>query len=347
MNPTIAVDLAKSVFEIAVSVEPGVVSERHRVSRAGFARFFVNRPAATVVMEACSSAHFWARRIQALGHRVVLLPPHHVRRYREHGRKTDRVDAKALLEAFRNEEILPVPVKSVEQHCLGALHRVRSGWMATRTARLNTLRGILRELGVVIPVGATQVVRQVRICMDDEAIIPLALRGILGELCEELGDLETRIKAAEHQLAAVTKQIPAAAHLRLIPGVGLLTSTALVGFVGDAKRFKSGRHFASYLGLTPRENSSGLTRRLGRISKKGDTYIRMLLIHGARSVLVTAPRQEKPTALAVWALKVAQRRGHNIATVALANKLARIIWATWSRGCTFDPTAHERNSAAA
>lgn len=340
MKLTIAVDLAKSVFEIAVSDRPGRVSERQRLNRPGFARFFANRPAATVLLEACSSSHYWARQLRALGHDVVLLPPHHVRRYREVGKKTDRVDAKALLEAFRNEEILPVPVKSVEQHSLAAIHRLRSRWMATRTSRINTIRGLLRELGLVIPVGSNKVVSQVRAWIaDSDPAIPVALRHLLAEACDELRELESRVEAAERQLVALSRQVASAGQLRSIPGVGLLTATALVGFVGDAKRFKSGRHFASYLGLTPREHSSGLNRSLGAISKRGDTYLRMLLIHGARAVLATTPQKKEPTPLALWALKVAHRRGFNIATVALANKLARISWATWSRSCDFDPAA--------
>ena len=338
MHSTIAVDIAKSVFELAISRSPGTVAERHRLTRAQFARFFADREVSKVLMEACSSAHFWGRHISSLGHQVVLLPPHHVRRYREQGRKTDRVDAKALLEAYRNEEILPVPVKTVEQHNLAALHRLRSRWMATRTARLNTLRGLLRELGLVIPAGSHRVVSQVRVWIADGGPeIPTALRDVLREACDELRELEMRVALVEKQLKALLRQTPAIAELKGIPGIGLLTATALFGFVGDAKRFDSGRRFASYLGLTPRENSSGLRRRLGSISKKGDTYLRMLLIHGARSVLVRAPLAKNPSRVALWALRVLQRRGHNVAAVALANKLARIAWATWSRGVRFDP----------
>jgi transposase len=153
----IAVDLAKSVFEIVVSNQPGKVLERHRLSREKFLDFFVNRPAATVIMEACGSAHFWARTIEALGHRVVLLPPHQVRPYVLRN-KTDRTDVKGMLEAHRNEDIHPVPIKTIEQQTIASLHRLRSAWMAQRTATINTLRGLLRELGLVIPVGSKNVV---------------------------------------------------------------------------------------------------------------------------------------------------------------------------------------------
>jgi transposase len=327
-DTTIAVDLAKSVFEVAVSQRPGKVAERKRLSRGQFSRLLAERAPATVVMEACGTAHFWGREAEARGHRVVLLPPHAVRPYVLRN-KTDGADAKALLEAARNEAIRPVPVKSVDQHVLGALHRLRSTWMATRTARLNTLRGLLRELGFSIPVGARQVVPFVFALLSDaESKLPDPMRPVLGEAAREIGELEIRIRAVEDQLEGLASRSALVARLRTIPGVGLLTATALVAFVGDVHRFPSGRHFASYLGLTPRESSSGLQRRLGRISKRGDPYLRMLLIHGARSVLCHAKRAAKPRdRLRAWALDRERSRGHNKAAVALANKLARIAWA--------------------
>jgi len=155
-HTTIAVDVAKSVFEVAVSSRPGQVDKCHRLSRSAFSRFFAERQPACVLLEACGSAHHWARRIQSLGHQVLLLPPHKVRPYVT-GNKTDRADAKGLLEAQRNEQILPVPVKTLDQQALAALHRLRSTWLAARTARINTVRGVLREFGITIPVGARRV----------------------------------------------------------------------------------------------------------------------------------------------------------------------------------------------
>jgi transposase len=335
----IAVDLAKSVFEVAVSERPGKITQRCRLPRRQFVSFFSNRPAAVVLMEACGSAHHWGRQITALGHRVVLLPPHHVRPY-VRGNKTDRTDAKGMLEAYRNEDIHPVPVKSVEQQILATLHRLRSSWLAERTAKINTLRGLLRELGVVIPVGATNVVPQTWALIEDaESCLPDALRAPLAEACEEIRTLEKRIEQIETQLAALAEQMPEVARLRSIPGVGLLIATAIVAFVGDIQRFASARHFASYLGLTPRERSSGSTRRLGRISKRGDVYLRMLLIHGARSTLCHAKRDKHPNRLRTWALRLEKAAGHNKAAVALANKMARIIWATWKYDRNFQ-SAH-------
>ena len=260
---------------------------------------------------------------------MVLLPPHHVRPY-VRGNKTDRTDAKGILEASRNEDIRPVPVKTVAQQVLTSLHRLRSGWMTERTARLNTLRGLLRELGVFIPVGARQVVPAVWALIEDaDSDLPDALRRIFAEACQEIREIEARIKQVERQLEAMAEQLPVVAQLLTIPGIGLLTATALVAFIGDIRRFPSGRHLASYLGLTPREYSSGLKRRLGRISKRGDGYLRTLLIHGARSVLLHA-RKQQPDRLREWAHKLEKTHVHNKAAVAVANKLARIVWAVWT-----------------
>ena len=282
-DTTIAVDIAKDVFEIEVSPEPGVVTEKHRVSRKKLVSFFANRQAATVVMEACGSSHRWGREINKLGHRVVLLPPHVVRPYVQRN-KSDQTDAKGMLEAYRNKDIKPVPVKSIERQSVTAPHRVRSAWVASRTARLNMIRGLLRELGLFIPVGARKVVPAVLELVEDaDSRIPDAIRNTLHEVCVEIHDYEKRTRDVEKQLEALSKQIPTVALLRSIPGIGHLTATALVAFIGDIQRFRSSRQFASFLGLTPRLRGSGFTLHLGSISKQGDRYLRSLLTHGARS----------------------------------------------------------------
>ena len=325
----VAVDLAKNIFEIAVSEVPGRISRRHRLKRADLSAFLAQLPTSTVLLEACGSAHFWARQAALFGHRVELLPPHHTKRYRQ-GSKTDRSDAKAMLEAFRNEDLFPVPVKSVEQQTLAWLHRLRQGAMTTRTARLNTLRAIVRELGETIPIGATHVIPRAWALLEDaDSVLPSVLRPHLAALCTEIRELEHRIEQLARDLDRLGGGIEAVRHLRSVPGIGPLTATALVAFVGSIHRFASGRRFASYLGLVPKERSSGETRRLGRISKRGDTYLRTLLIHGARSVLLSAKRKAEPDDLARWALGVELERGHNKAAVALANKLARIAWSVW------------------
>jgi len=334
-HTTIAVDIAKNVFELAISHCPGQVEESHRLSRSRFLRFLAQREAADVVMEACGMAHYWARQLQQLGHSVVLLPPQYVRPYVRRN-KTDRTDAKGLLEAHRNKDIRPVPIKSVEQQTLASLHRFRSAWLATRTARINGVRGILRELGIFIPLGAKQVVPRVRSLIEDaDSQIPMAWRDSLHQACDEIGNLESLTHDADKQLQALARQLPTVEQLLTIPGIGILTATALLAFVGDVHRFRSCRHFASYLGLTPRERSSGTTRRMGRISKQGDVYLRTLLTHGARAVLWAATKHSQPDRLRTWALELQHRRGHNKATIALANKLARIVWAVWKRGTEY------------
>jgi len=331
----IAVDLAKSVFQIAVSHHPGKVAESHRLSRSKFLRFFAERQPAVVLLEACGTAHYWGRQLEGLGHHVLLLPPHAVSPYVSRS-KTDRADAKALLEAHRNEEIHPVPVKSIAQQGLAALHRLRSAWVADRTARINLLRGILREFGFPLPLGNACVSQAWALLDESPGELPDSLRLALAEACLEIRELEARIETVEKQLEALATETPVVQRLRSIPGIGPLASTALVAFVGNAERFATSRQFASFLGLTPREHSSGLKRRMGKISKCGDVYLRWLLIHGARSVLFAAKRSKQPDRLRAWALKVEHHHGHNKAAVALANKIARTVWAVWRNDTVFE-----------
>jgi transposase len=219
---------------------------------------------------------------------------------------------------------------------LSALHRLRSAWLAARTARINTVRGLLREFGIAIPLGSKRVVPRVReLVQDADSSLPDCVKPALKEAQVEILDLERRIRSVEHQLRALARQLPVVRKLRTIPGVGLITATAFVAFVGDVARFPSARHFSSYLGLTPRERSSGLRRRLGAISKRGDVYLRTLLTHGARAVLWKAKSRKSPGRLRGWALRLEQHRGHNKAAVALANKLARIVWAVWRSDTEF------------
>jgi transposase len=328
MNTTqVSVDVAKSVFQVAVSHTPGRVHKRHRLSRGGFVRFFAGHEPVEVLMEACASAHYWGRELEAMGHHVSLLPPTDVSRYRD-GSKTDRADAKALLEAARNRAIDRVPVKSVEQQALTALHRLRSGYIATRTARINAVRGHLREFGVSIPLGAARVIPCARAALDGDAVPELLHAALLGAL-EEIEALSRKADSIHKQLTALARHMPAAQQLMTVPGIGVLTATALVAFVGDVGRFRSGRHFAAYLGLTPREHSSGRSRRLGRITKHGNSYLRTLIIHGARSALRAGQASQEPDELRRWALQIKARKGYNLAAVALANKLARICWRVW------------------
>lgn len=341
----IGVDLAKTVFEVAISEAPGVVSSRHRLSRAAFPRFLAGHAPAEVLLEACGSAHHWGREARRCGHQVKLLHPADVARYRD-GNKTDRADAKALLEAVRNRDLTPVPVKSVKQQAVVALHRIRQGYLRTRTARINALRGHLREMGHTIPVGARRVTLDARAALADEAV-PEFLKHALFELIAEIRMLEEKADAVRTSLTALVDHMPEAKRLMSIPGIGVLTATAMVACVGDIHRFRSGRHFASWLGLTPREHSSGASRHLGSITRKGNSYLRMLLIHGARSALRAGAMTDEPDDLRSWAKEVSIRHCHNVAAVALANKIARICWRTWRDGRDFERRAPRREGQTA
>lgn len=330
---TIAVDLAKTVFEIAVSSEASGITERKRLSRSQFERFWTDRPPCRVVMEACGSSHFWGRRLRARGCEVVLLPPHYVRPYVRRS-KTDRTDCEALLEALRCAGIHPVALKSEEQQAITALHRMRSQWTATHTARINTLRGLLSEFGLARPSGAKRFLRELpELLQEGKERLPSRVRRLAKAAHEEIRSLEKRIQDIEDELEQITGELPTLQALRQIPGIGTLTATAMYASVGNIHAFASGRHLASWLGLTPRESSSGSRRRLGRISKQGDAYLRMLLIHGARSALRAMERRrtagQRLTRLQTWVLARVAEGHRNRAAVALANKIARIIWAVW------------------
>lgn len=323
----VGVDIAKAVLQLAVSSRPGRFDSHRRLSRDQFLPFVAQMPPAIFILEACGTAHHWARKVRQLGHAVVLLSPHLVRPYVRRN-KTDRTDAVALVEAYRHGQIRPVPVKTPEQQVLTSLHRLRAGWVRQRTARLNTLRGLLREQGFFIAVGAKHVLPAVwSIIEDADSELAMPLRALFAELCAEVREIERRIDLVEQELAALARQLPAVQRLLQVPGIGLIVATALVGFVGDLRRFPSARHLASYLGLTPREYSTGLRHRLGRISKRGDAYLRMLLVHGARAVLSRAAQAERPDRLRAWVLALRGRVHPNKAAVALANKMARVAWA--------------------
>lgn len=329
---TVAVDLAKSVFQLAVADDNWKVIEQHRLTRSQFERWFLNRSVELVIMEACGSAHHWARWLNRLGIEVRLLPAAYIRAYVKRN-KTDAADACALLEAARCADIHPVRIKSVEQQALQGLHRIRSLWMSTRTSRINALRGFCREFGLAVPQGARTGVEAIgRTLADPHSPVPLLIRASMKLLIEEIRLLEQRIGELERELTALAKQSPACTQLLSIPGIGLLTATAMVAATGGSvSHFQNARHFASWFGLTPKEHSSGNRRQLGRISKQGDRYLRMLLTHGARALLRAAELARRSgkslDALRTWATEVQARVHHNKAACALANKLARVCYA--------------------
>lgn len=338
---TVAVDLAKDVFELAFADADARILERRRLTRTAFSKAFDNHRPLRLVMEACGSAHYWARRFARLGHAVELLPAHDVRPYVRRN-KTDRTDAAGLLEAARCASIRRVPVKTPTQQGIQGLHRIREFHKAQRTAAINLARGLLREFGVVVPPGSVKVRPAVLAALEDaDNDLPMALRDTLRELLDGICAAERAIAAIELHLQAFADADLRCQRLQRAGGIGLITATALSASVGEFDRFPSGRHFASSLGLTPREHSSGHVRRLGRVTKRGDVYLRMLLVHGARAVLRSATlarkKQQPLDRTRAWALALAERIGHNKAAVALANKQARRLWAAEHHRSAFDP----------
>jgi transposase len=341
---TIGLDLAKNVFQVHGADERGKAVLRKTLKRGEVAKFFANLPACLIGMEACASAHFWARKLTGLGHTVKLMAPQFVKPYVKTN-KNDARDAEAICEAVSRPSMRFVPVKTVEQQELLGLHRARQGFVAARTAQANQIRGLLSEYGVVIPKGIGCLENQMPGVLEDaENGLPGLSRELFSRLFQHFRELDRQVKELELRIRAWHRASAASQRLEEIPGIGPLTASALVASIGDAKSFENGRQLAAWLGLVPRQASSGGKERLLGISKRGDTYLRTLLIHGARSVLWRL----KSTAEAAegWLARLAQRRNANIAAVALANKNARIVWALLAHGRDYQ-AGHRSGSAAA
>jgi len=322
MNLTVfGVDVAKRVFQVhSVDPETGEITSK-QLKRAGFLEHFANRAPCLIGMEACGGAQHWARRLKEMGHQVKLMPGKAVKAFVS-GNKNDVADARAIWIAAQQEGVKSVAIKSEAQQAVLALHRMRQQLVKFRTMQSNGLRGLLTEYGEVMAVGRAALDR----AMSDVLArlterLPAVLIDTLREQWEMLGKLDEQIAEIERRLSAWMKQDKACKTIAEIPGVGLLTATAAVATMGDAKAFKSGREFAAWLGLVPGQVGTGGKVRLLGISKRGDTYLRTLLIHGARAVLTHA---KEPSA---WVQEISKRRPPNVVTVALANKMARTIWA--------------------
>ena len=333
LNP-VGIDLSKSVFQLSLADGKYRVVARKRLSRRQFHRWLATTERAHLVMEACGTSHHWGRLAQSHGHQVTLLHAKYVKAYvRRH--KTDSADADALLQAVQDDQIKPVPVKDEDRQALQSVHQVRERWKSTRVASLNTARALLAEFGICLPKAVT-VARLRNACQQ----APELLRHTLDALIDDIEGLEHRLKQVDRDLKHVAAHDVHCQRLMQVNGVGVTIATAAVARVPHIHGFRSGRSFAGWLGLTAREYSSGGTRRLGRISKQGDRYLRTLIIHGARAALLAAKRKrkhDKPiTRLEQWALNTEARVGHNKATVAMANKMARILWAVWTRQTDFN-----------
>jgi transposase len=337
---TIGIDLAKNVIQVHGVDQKGKVVLRRQLRRSQVMDFFAQRPACLVGMEACGSAHAWARRLIKLGYTVKLMAPQFVKPYVKTN-KNDAADAEAICEAVTRPNMRFVPVKSEEQQAVLSLHRARQGFVRQRTAQANQIRGLLAEFGIVIPQGIRHICEHLpEILEDAENSLPGAFRHLLRQLGEHLKTLHELVRAMEAQIQQWHATNEASQRVSAIAGIGALTATAMVATAGDARNFNSGRQFAAWLGLVPRQHSTGGKSKLLGISKRGDCYLRTLLIHGARSVIAAAGRRKQPTVdqQAVrqradrWLEALIARRNRNIAAVALANKNARVIWALLAHG---------------
>ena len=327
---TIGLDLAKNVFQVHGVDDVGNVTVRKKLRRAEMLAFFAELSPCRVGIEACATSHHWARQIAALGHDVRLMPPSYVKAYVRR-QKNDAADAEAICEAVRRPTMRFVPVKSAEQQSVLVLHRTRELLVRQRTMLINAIRGHCAEFGIIAAQGARRVCDLVEsIRREAEQALPELARSGLLVLADQLDTLAAQINALDRRLLAWHRQDKASQRLATIPGVGIITATALAASVPDPSVFRSGREFAAFLGLVPRQNSSGGKQRLGRISKMGNGYLRKLLVVGATSVIRRA--RTSTSASATWIKALLERRPARVVTVAMANKNARIAWAVLARG---------------
>jgi transposase len=322
---TVGIDLAKNVFQLHAVDERGKAVLRKQLRREQITAFFANLAPCLIGMEACASAHHWGRVLQRLGHTVRLMAPQFVKPYVKTN-KNDVADAEAICEAVSRPNMRFVPVKSVEQQAILSVHRVRQGFVKARTAQANQIRGLLGEFGLIIPQGISHIAERVPALLEDASNeLPPALRQLIEHLTAHLKELDRQVKEFERQIIAWHRSSDLSRRLEKIPGIGPLAASALVASIADANSFDNGRQVSAWLGLVPRQCSSGGKSTLLGMSKRGDAYLRTLLIHGARSAILAAQRKSKNTNL--WLTNLLNRRHPNIAAVALANKNVRTVWA--------------------
>jgi transposase len=334
---TVGIDLAKNVFAVHgvnTASKPALI--RPSVSRGKLLELIATLPPCLIGMEACSGAHHWAREFEKLGHTVRLMAPKFVAPYRLSGKrgKNDAADAAAICEAVTRPQMRFVPIKSIEQQSQLMVHRTRQGFVEQRTATFNRIRGLLSELGIVLPLKAATVRREAMQHLED---LPGWANTVIGDLLSEISHLDERIAQYDRHIADMARQSPQAQQLMQLAGVGELTATALVSTVGNGNDFKCGRSLSAWLGMVPSQHSSGGKERLGRIKKTGDSYLRSLLVMGARAALAAAMNSHNPkqAPLSRWARSLAERRGYWRAVIAIAAKNARLCWAVLQRGERF------------
>lgn len=325
----LGVDLAKNVFQLHGIDDKGNPVLRKRLNREKFVETIANMPPCTIAMEACSGANHWYRKFTSFGHTVKLISPQFVKPFVK-GNKTDRNDSFAICEAASRPTMRFVTPKSIDQEDIQAVHRIRSRLIASRTALVNQIRGLLTEYGIIIAQRINNVRQSLpEILEDAENELSFIGRELFANLHEELLGMDKKVAVYDDKINAIFKSNEACRLISKIDGIGPITATAIVATIGDTKVFKNGRHFSSYLGLVPRQSSSGNKERLLGISKRGDSYVRGLLIHGGRAVVRCVGTKDNPRSN--WIRDLTERRGANKAAVAVANKNARIIWAMLSR----------------
>lgn len=330
---TIGIDLAKNVFQVHGVDEGGKAVLRKQLKRKDVVNFFANLAPCLIGMEACGGAHYWARKLSALGHTVRLVAPQFVKPYVKTN-KSDRNDAEAICEAVGRANMRFVAVKTVEQQAVLSVHRARQGLVKARTAQANQIRGLLAEFGIVIPQGIGHIAKHLpEILEDGENGLPGMMRELLRRLGEHLKELDRQVGELEQQIKLWHRENEQSRKLEAIAGIGPLTASAYVASVGDARSFKNARQVPAWLGMVPRHEGTGGKVKLGRISKRGDVYLRTLLIHGARAVI--AQFERKPDQAEGWLKKLLARRNKNIAAVALAARNARIAWALLAHERTY------------
>jgi len=330
---TIGLDIAKHWFQVHGVNAAGEVVVRRKLRRAEVVAFFRKQPPCVVGIEACATAHHWARELIALGHEVKLMPPAYVKAYVKRN-KNDAADAAAICEAVTRPSMRFVPVKDVDQQAVLMMHRARNLLVRQRTMAINALRTHMAEFGVIAPQGPSHVDPLVKAIEGDTGVPELA-RSILRLIVAQLHDTQGKIKLIEAQLNRWYRRSEISKLLSTVPGVGIMGATAVAATVSDASQFRSGREFAAWLGMTPRQNSSGGKERLGRTSKRGDKYIRGLLVAGAVAVLRHA--RERATKDGQWVRDMLARKPAKVVAMALANRTARIVWAVMARGEGYQP----------
>ena len=331
---TLSIDLAKTVFQICATDKNNNILFNKKVTRKKLIESVINANPEMIIMESCYSAHYWGRTFESLGYKAKLIPPQHVKPFVK-GNKNDKHDAMAILEASSRPDIHFVPVKTTCQQDLQALHRIRQRQIRDQTALVNQIRGLISEYGIIIKRSCAAIKTELPLYIEDMSNqLTFLMREILHELWEELLSIDQRIKSTEQKIKHTAEVQPEYKRILQIPGVGLITASALIAQVGDGRHFKSARGFAAWLGLTPKHQASGTKITNQGISKRGDRYLRTLLIHGGRSVLNNLKQE---CSLKRFALAVEQRRGANKAAVATAHKMARIIWAVISSDKPYNP----------